>query len=112
LTQNSSPRVHGSIAVAFTIVILLLAVGCGGKSQQASRTVTPPSSDLSTLGVHRPEELVNAANSIVRFLQGSAEFEEIRLAEKVSLYISPEGGGTPGRGEGIAPATVQLDGAL
>lgn len=46
------------------------------------------------MGVHAAGELTDAATTIVAFLQGSASFEQIRVADRVSLYLSPEGGGT------------------
>ena len=46
------------------------------------------------LGVHHPGELVDAARAAVAFLRGEGDFEQIRLADTVTLYLSPEGGGT------------------
>lgn len=80
-------------AAAVPIVVLFLLVRCGGGGQEISQPA-PPASPGSTLGAHRPTELVNAATTIVRFLQGSADFGQVRLADRVSLYLSPEGGGT------------------
>lgn len=37
--------------------------------------------------------LVEAAERVVRFLQGERSFDEIRTADTVTLRISPEGGG-------------------
>jgi hypothetical protein len=51
-------------------------------------------SDSGPLGVHRPAELDQAARRIVQFLRGEGRFEHIRLADTVTLYVSPEGGGT------------------
>ena len=42
----------------------------------------------------RAEVLERAAKDIVGFLQGDVNFETIRLADTVTLYLSPEGGGT------------------
>jgi hypothetical protein len=47
------------------------------------------------LGIHRPDELDDAARAIVAFLRGEAAFDSIRLADTVTFYMSPEGGGTP-----------------
>jgi hypothetical protein len=46
------------------------------------------------LGVHRASELVDAATAVVAFLRGDVDFDRIRLADTVTLYLSPEGGGT------------------
>jgi hypothetical protein len=52
-----------------------------------SSPATPP------LGVHRPAELTSAAEAVVGFLRGEVAFDRIRLAETVTLHVSPEGGG-------------------
>jgi hypothetical protein len=46
------------------------------------------------LGVHRADELVDAATAVIAFLRGQADLDGIRLADTVTLYLSPEGGGT------------------
>jgi hypothetical protein len=46
------------------------------------------------LAVHRADELVDAATAVIAFLRGEADFDDIRLADTVTLYLSPEGGGT------------------
>jgi hypothetical protein len=63
-------------------------------SPRVSEQAASPSSDTGPLGVHRPEELVDAAKAVVAFLRGEADFDRIRLADTVTLYLSPEGGGT------------------
>jgi hypothetical protein len=52
-----------------------------------------PLSDSGPLGVHRPAELDQAAKRIVDFLRGDVGFDRIRLADTVTFYVSPEGGG-------------------
>ena len=42
----------------------------------------------------RAETLERAAKDIVGFLRGDVGFESIRLGDTVTLYLSPEGGGT------------------
>ena len=42
----------------------------------------------------RAATLERAAKDIVGFLRGDLDFESIRLADTVTLYLSPEGGGT------------------
>jgi hypothetical protein len=49
---------------------------------------------VAPLGAHRVDELVDAAKAVVAFLRGEADFDRIRLADTVTLYLSPEGGGT------------------
>lgn len=62
-------------------------------SLAVSRPAAPPP-DAVPLGVHRPSELVEAATEVVRFLRGEVDFERIRLADTVTLYLGPEEGGT------------------
>jgi hypothetical protein len=63
---------------------------------ESGRAVRPPDPmpDSAPLGAHRPAELEEAATQIIRFLRGEVGFERIRLADTVTLYVSPEGGGT------------------
>jgi hypothetical protein len=59
------------------------------------RTHPPlPATDSGPLGVHRPTELDQAARRVIGFLRGEVGFDRIRLADTVTLYVSPEGGGT------------------
>lgn len=50
--------------------------------------------DVTNRAGGRAEVLERAAKDIVGFLQGDVNFEKIRLADTVILYLSPEGGGT------------------
>jgi hypothetical protein len=50
--------------------------------------------DSGPLGVHRPADLDAAARRIIGFLRGEVGFDRIRLADTVTFYVSPEGGGT------------------
>ena len=63
-------------------------------SLKVANLVKAASRDTVPLGVHGPSELVDAATQVIHFLQGEAEFDQIRVADTVTLYISPEGGGT------------------
>lgn len=63
-------------------------------SVRPSEPTAFPSPDTVPLGVHRAGELVDAATAVVAFLRGEADFNRIRLANTVTLYLSPEGGGT------------------
>jgi hypothetical protein len=60
----------------------------------SARVSTPAGTpDTVPLGVHRPEELVEAAQAVIAFLRGEAGFERIRVADTVTLYLAPEAGG-------------------
>jgi hypothetical protein len=67
------------------------AADTGGSRAQVP-AATP---DTIPLGVHRPEELDEAARAIVAFLRGKVPFDSIHLADTVTFYMSPEGGGMP-----------------
>jgi hypothetical protein len=54
--------------------------------------VTPPAAKATSDPAHDPE-LVHAAERVIRFLQGEVPFGELRLADTVTLRLSPEGGG-------------------
>jgi hypothetical protein len=63
-----------------------------GSSASATSVASAPNS--GALGAHRPAELDEAAKQIIGFLRGEVGFERIRLADTVTFYVSPEGGGT------------------
>jgi hypothetical protein len=71
------------------------------QTQSAADTVTAraprpaATPDTVPLGVHRPDELDDAARAIVAFLRGEAAFDSIHVADTVTFYMSPEGGGAP-----------------
>jgi hypothetical protein len=65
----------------------------GASASAVARTdISPPNS--GAFRAHRPAELDEAAKQIVAFLRGEVGFDRIRLADTVTLYVSPEGGGT------------------
>jgi hypothetical protein len=101
-----SNAVHLALS-ALTVVCSLAVASCDSEAPRASddtqssadtaaaRSSTPTgTTDTLPLGVHRPEELVEAATAIVAFLRGEADFDRIRLADSVTFYLAPEGGGT------------------
>lgn len=45
------------------------------------------------IGTHRPRQLDSAARQIIGFLRGEVDFDRIRVADAVTFYVSPEGGG-------------------
>lgn len=61
------------------------------KASQASASVAR---DTIPLGAHHPDDLVEAARTIIAFLRGEADFDRIRVADTVTLYLAPEAGGT------------------
>lgn len=63
---------------------------------ESGRAVRPrdPMPDNTPLGAHRPAELEEAAKQVIRFLRGEVGFHRIRIADTVTFYVSPEGGGT------------------
>ena len=73
---------------------MLVLASCVGDDSRASQHAASTSSATPALGVHRPDELVAASKEVVAFLQGAGQFDRIRLADTVTLYLSPEGGGT------------------
>jgi hypothetical protein len=79
-----------------------LIVGLGGTlgscapeeaGPPASSEMPPPVSEAMPDSA-RDIELVQAAESVVRFLRGELSFSELRTADTVTLRLSPEGGGT------------------
>ena len=71
------------------------------QTQSAADTVSArlpaPAATPDTVprGVHRPDELDDAARAIVAFLRGEAPFDSIHVADTVTFNMSPEGGGMP-----------------
>jgi hypothetical protein len=63
-------------------------------SGKLAEPAASPSSDTIPLGVHRADELVDAAETVIAFLRGEVGFERIRVADTVTLYLAPEAGGT------------------
>jgi hypothetical protein len=91
-----------TIALARAFACLLLVASCDGDRPKASDAPgTVPRSaaaeaapqSAAPLGAHRPEELVTAASELVGFLRGEVPFARIRLADTVTLQLSPEAGG-------------------
>lgn len=96
-----------TVASALALLCLLLVASCDRASRKASASgsssadsgvrVSPAASSLHEkppLGVHQPGELVKAATEVVHFLRGDVDFDRIRLADTVALYLGREEGGT------------------
>ena len=86
----------GSASYGAPLVLLALsgALSCGvdrpdsSRSEESAPAVTPPARD------DRTDDLVDAAENIVRFLRGEGDFDQIATGDTVTLHLSPEGGGT------------------
>ena len=87
-------HLHRWAAVVAVMVLPFVVAGCGTRRQLTSPPTGSPSPSATPMEVHSAGGLTNAATTIVAFLQGTASFEQIHVADKVSLYLSPEGGGT------------------
>ncbi|MFN2565118.1 MAG: hypothetical protein ABR499_08940 [Gemmatimonadaceae bacterium] len=94
-----------AFALALVAVNVLPAASCRradtGTPQQAgtaastSAVASPP--NTGAFSAHRPQELDSAARNIIGFLRGEVPFDRIHLADTVTFYVSPEGGGTRAR---------------
>jgi len=93
---------------ALLLACWLAVASCDSDAPRASNQAAPPSPDSDSaapsepaasspdtvpLGAHSAEELVDAAAAIVAFLRGEADFDHIRVADTVTLYLAPEAGG-------------------
>jgi hypothetical protein len=65
----------------------------GTETPRPPQPAALPSADTVPLGAHRASELVEAATEILGFLRGEVDFDRIRLADTVTLYLAPEAGG-------------------
>jgi hypothetical protein len=70
----------------------LLVSSCDGDSSRAPKPAALPSPDTVPIGVHSPRELDEAAKQVIGFLRGEVGFDRIRVADRVTLYLSPEAG--------------------
>ena len=66
------------------LVVAFLFAACSG--QEGDAGAVP-----STLA--EANDLDAAARTVIRFLQGSAPFDSVALADSVTLHVAPEGGG-------------------
>jgi hypothetical protein len=96
-----------ALALAIVAVSMLVIVSCrrddtatpertgsSASASSASAQAGASSADSGSLGVHSAAELDEAAKQIIGFLRGDLGFDRVRLADTVTLYVSPEGGGT------------------
>jgi len=107
MSREEEGAIRARAVVSALLLACSLVIGsCEGDRSKASKPsgspspdrdapgATSPSADSVPLGAHRAEELVDAAKTVVAFLRGEADFDRIRLSDTVTLYLSPEGGGT------------------
>ena len=78
-------------ATSFVFTVLILASACGIESPTATEQVATPDSNGSYEGLLQSLEMVDAAQAFIGFLQGSVEFDQIELADEVTLYLAEEG---------------------
>jgi hypothetical protein len=99
---------RASTLSALVVAAALAVTSCDRDNPRASEDTQAPADTASArppapagtpdtipLGIHRPGELDDAARAIVAFLGGEVGFDSIHLADTVTFYMSPEGGGTP-----------------
>jgi hypothetical protein len=68
------------------ITLAFLLAACGGQEGEDAADTPPAAAQISP-------ELERAAASLVAFLQGRQPLDTALLADTVTLYVSPEGGG-------------------
>jgi hypothetical protein len=78
---------------ALILMLGLATAACATESDITRDTddAHPPTSESAR--THHPDDLVRAAENIIGFLRDSIPFREISVADTVTLYVTPEGGG-------------------
>jgi hypothetical protein len=79
-------------AVVLALSGLLSSCASDAADRPDTSAVAPPAAVPAT-DPARDRDLVEAAERVVRFLQGDLPFDELRLADTVILRLSPQGGG-------------------
>lgn len=100
--KRIAPVTPGAAAQLAAAAFLLAATACSVGTNVPARPAGPAIPTAVPLGTHTSEELEQASKQFVSFLRGDVEFESIRLADTVTLHLSPEGGGDS--------ASIQRDG--
>lgn len=79
---------------ALTVALSATIISCASEEPdpRVDSEVARPAAE-ATSSPARDQELVEAAERVVRFLQGDLPFGEIRVADTVTLRLSPDGGG-------------------
>jgi hypothetical protein len=65
--------------------------------EASAAAVVASRANAGAFSARRPAELEDAATEIIAFLRRETGFDRLRLADTVTLYLSPEGGGTRAR---------------
>lgn len=74
------------------LVVVFLLAACGGRGgDEGSDTATAV--DTAAFGATEAPQLEAAGRNIIGFLQGRVPFDSVALADTVTLYVAPEGGG-------------------
>ena len=66
------------------LVVAFLFAACSGQEGDTGAVPSTPAA---------ASELETAGRTVIRFLQGTAPFDSVALADSVSLRVAPEGGG-------------------
>jgi hypothetical protein len=75
------------------VVVLTTLIGCGAESRPLPDSTQTAVAGIPSVERNRADALEQTAREIVEFLRGNAPFETIALADTVTLYLSPDGGG-------------------
>lgn len=89
-TRGRAGRGAGLAAIGLALPLL---VACGRDSPDAREGGQGPEPATTVESAATPAELEDAAREIVLFLRGEGRLSGGRLADTVTLYLSPEGGG-------------------
>lgn len=82
------------VVVTAALVVMSCRAGGGGSAEQGRTSASAETAAVrETIGNPPPAELDSAARRVIGFLRGQVPFDSIRVADTVTLYVSPEGGG-------------------
>jgi hypothetical protein len=93
--MKDSAMIRASAASALALTCWALLGSCEGDSTREAPARGSASAPVESPKVSQDStDLVEAAKTIVAFLRGEVDFDQIRVADTVSLYLAPEAGGT------------------
>ena len=69
----------------------ILALSCATSTDPNTSESSPP--PTTTGSGFSSAELVAAADSLIGFMKGDVDFDDLRISKSVDLHLSPEGGG-------------------
>src|SRR5687768_13909797 len=81
------------IRIRVLVVALATMIGCGTERRPLPDSTQTAAAGIPSVERDRAEALEQSASEVVEFLRGNAPFETIALADTVTLYLSPDGGG-------------------